>query len=123
MPSRTYRRCDNGDVAKPADALSIFPAICLDKFIQMHRTPWARREFLFQFWFMAWVSPLLTILLCIPFWGLLTFDAKVLAGRDRRDGFLRGWHATGQSNSVRPAVTVVVVTGAGAPQCAQISVA
>ncbi|ODQ96367.1 MlaE family ABC transporter permease [Mycolicibacterium holsaticum] len=107
--------------AKPANELGRFFGICLDTFVAMLRPPWAWREFLLQTWFVARVSLVPTILLCIPFTVLTTFTLNILLVEIGASDFSGSGTALATVTQSGPVVTVLVVTGAGATaMCADL---
>ncbi|MBF0660131.1 MULTISPECIES: MlaE family ABC transporter permease [unclassified Rhodococcus (in: high G+C Gram-positive bacteria)] len=97
-----------------ARALGSFYALSLDAFVSAFRGPFQWREFLSQFWFIARVSLVPTVLMSIPFTVLVVFTLNSLL-LEIGAGDLSGAGAgLGAITQIGPLVTVLVVAGAGA---------
>lgn len=97
-----------------AQALGGFYALALDAFVALFRSPFQWREFLTQFWFIARVSLVPTILMSVPFTVLVVFTLNSLL-LEIGAGDLSGAGAgLGAITQIGPLVTVLVVAGAGA---------
>jgi len=97
-----------------AHALGSFYALSLDAGTALIRSPFAWREFLTQFWFIARVSLIPTILMSVPFTVLVVFTLNSLL-LEIGAGDLSGAGAgLGAITQIGPLVTVLVVAGAGA---------
>ncbi|MBM7458264.1 MlaE family ABC transporter permease [Rhodococcus coprophilus] len=97
-----------------ARAVGSFYALSLDALIGLFRGPFQWREFLTQFWFIARVSLLPTVLMSIPFTVLVVFTLNSLL-LEIGAGDLSGAGAgLGAVTQIGPLVTVLVVAGAGA---------
>ncbi|AYA25051.1 ABC transporter permease [Rhodococcus rhodochrous] len=97
-----------------AHALGGFYALSLDAFTALFRSRFQWREFLTQFWFIARVSLLPTILMSVPFTVLVVFTLNSLL-LEIGAGDLSGAGAgLGAITQIGPLVTVLVVAGAGA---------
>ncbi|MGU3586639.1 MlaE family ABC transporter permease [Rhodococcus sp. C26F] len=97
-----------------AHALGGFYALSLDAFTALFRSRFQWREFLTQFWFVARVSLVPTILMSVPFTVLVVFTLNSLL-LEIGAGDLSGAGAgLGAITQIGPLVTVLVVAGAGA---------
>jgi phospholipid/cholesterol/gamma-HCH transport system permease protein len=108
-------------IGKPARGLGEFFALSLEIMVQLVRPPFAWREFLLQSWFVARVSIVPAILLAIALNAFIVFLLNVLLleiGAADIAGAGAGLAAVTQAC---PAVTVLVVSGAGATaMCADL---
>ncbi|HET8992183.1 MAG TPA: ABC transporter permease [Rhodococcus sp. (in: high G+C Gram-positive bacteria)] len=97
-----------------ASALGGFYSLSLDAFTGLFRAPFQWREFVTQFWFIARVSLVPTVLMSIPFTVLVVFTLNSLL-LEIGAGDLSGAGAgLGAITQIGPLVTVLVVAGAGA---------
>lgn len=95
--------------------------MALDTFVLMFRPPFAWREFILQFWFVARVSILPTLMLAIPFTVLVVFLINILLIEFGAADFSGSGAALGAVTQIGPIVTVLVVAGAGATaMCADL---
>ena len=108
-------------LGKPARGLGGFFALSLDIMVQLVRPPFAWREFILQSWFVARVSIFPGMLLAITLNAFVVFLLNVLLldiGAADIAGAGAGLAAVTQAG---PAVTVLVVSGAGATaMCADL---
>jgi phospholipid/cholesterol/gamma-HCH transport system permease protein len=108
-------------IGKPARGLGEFFALSLEIMVQLVRPPFAWREFLLQSWFVARVSIVPAILLAITLNAFILFLLNILLldiGAADIAGAGAGLAAITQAC---PAVTVLVVSGAGATaMCADL---
>lgn len=97
---------------KPARGIGEFFAMALDTLILTFKPPFAWKEFIFQFWFIARVTLLPAIMLAVPFSILLSFLFNVLLvdlGAVDYAGAATGVLLA----QLGPLVSVLVVAGAG----------
>lgn len=107
--------------ARPLRALGDFFAMALDALILLPRRPFAWREFILQFWFVARVSIAPTLLLAIPFTALAEFTLNILLIEFGAADISGTGAALGTVTQIGPVVTVLVVAGAGATaMCADL---
>ncbi len=97
-----------------ARALGGFYALSLDALTGLFRGPFQWREFLTQFWFIARVSLLPTVLMSIPFTVLVVFTLNSLLLEIGAGGLSGAGAGHGAVTQIGPLVTVLVVAGAGA---------
>jgi phospholipid/cholesterol/gamma-HCH transport system permease protein len=110
------------DVAvTPLRAFGDFFAMSLDTLVQMFKPPFAWREFVEQTWFVARVSLFPTVALAIPFCVLTVFILNLLLIEIGAADLSGAGASLGTVLYIGPAVTVLVVSGAGAAaQCADL---
>lgn len=95
--------------------------MCLDVAVQMFRPPWAWRELILQFWFVARVSMVPTVMLAIPFTVLGTFMLNILFIEIGAADSSGSGSALATVTQVGPVVTVLVISGAAASaMCADL---
>jgi phospholipid/cholesterol/gamma-HCH transport system permease protein len=110
-----------GLAAKPLGAIGDFFAMSLDTALLTPRRPFAWREFILLFWFVARVSILPTLLLAIPFCALSVFITNILLIEFGAADYSGAGSALGTVTQIAPIVTVLVVAGAGATaMCADL---
>jgi phospholipid/cholesterol/gamma-HCH transport system permease protein len=107
--------------AKLTQGVGGFFAMVLDVLVLIPRRPFAAREFVVQSWFIARVSMLPTLMLALPYTVLVTWTFNILLlefGAADFSGTTAGYTTVTQ---IGPAVTVLVVAGAGATaMCADL---
>jgi phospholipid/cholesterol/gamma-HCH transport system permease protein len=98
-----------------------FFAMVLDVLLLIPRRPFAVGEFVTQSWFIARVSMLPTLMLAIPYTVLVTWTFNILLLEFGAADFSGTTAAYTTITQVGPAVTVLVVAGAGATaMCADL---
>ncbi|WP_420749195.1 MlaE family ABC transporter permease [Rhodococcus sp. O3] len=97
-----------------AHALGSFYSLSLDTLTGLFRTPFQWREFTNQFWFVARVSLVPTILMSIPFTVLVVFTLNSLLVEIGASDMSGAGAGLGAVTQIGPLVTVLVVAGAGA---------
>jgi phospholipid/cholesterol/gamma-HCH transport system permease protein len=107
--------------SKPVQGFGGFFAMVLDVLTLIPRRPFALREFVLQSWFIARVSMLPTLMLAIPYTVLVTWTFNILLLEFGAADFSGATSAFTTVTQVGPAVTVLVVAGAGATaMCADL---
>lgn len=120
-PGRSVLSKPTDYVDKPLRSVGGFFAMTLDTFVLMFRRPFAWREFVVQYWFIARVSLVPTLLLAIPFTVLVVFTLNFLLTEFGATDFAGTSAALGAVTQVGPMVTVLVIAGAGATaMCADL---
>lgn len=108
-------------LGKPARGLGDFFALSLDIMVQLVRPPFAWREFLLQSWFVARVSIVPAILLATALNAFVVFLLNVLLLEIGAADIAGAGAGLAAVNQAGPAVTVLVVSGAGATaMCADL---
>jgi phospholipid/cholesterol/gamma-HCH transport system permease protein len=108
-------------VAKPLRGLGGFYAMALDTSMLMFRPPFAWREYLLQTWFVARVSFVPAIMMTIPYTVLFVFVFNILLIEFGAADLSGTAAALGAVTQIGPAVTVLVIAGAGATaMCADL---
>ncbi|MBH0119312.1 ABC transporter permease [Rhodococcus sp. HM1] len=97
-----------------AHALGSFYSLSLDALTGVFRGPFQWREFTNQFWFVARVSLVPTILMSIPFTVLVVFTLNSLLVEIGASDMSGAGAGLGAVTQIGPLVTVLVVAGAGA---------
>ncbi|MET4427291.1 MULTISPECIES: ABC transporter permease [unclassified Mycolicibacterium] len=111
----------SGVAAKPFRGFGGFVAMALETFARMFRWPFPWREYLLQTWFVARVSLVPALMLCLPFIVLTVFTFNVLLIEFGAADFSGTGASIGAINQSGPIVTVLVVAGAGATaMCADL---
>jgi phospholipid/cholesterol/gamma-HCH transport system permease protein len=107
--------------SKPFRGLGGFFAMALDTVIAMFKPPFAWREYLLQSWFVARVSLLPALMLTIPYTVLFVFVFNILLIEFGAADFSGTGAALGAVTQIGPAVTVLVIAGAGSTaMCADL---
>jgi phospholipid/cholesterol/gamma-HCH transport system permease protein len=95
--------------------------MALDALFLLPRRPFAWREFVLQFWFVARVSIAPTLLLALPFCALSVFITNILLIEFGAADYSGAGAALGTVTQIAPIVTVLVVAGAGSTaMCADL---
>ncbi len=97
-----------------AHVLGSFYSLSLDTLTGLFRGPFQWREFTSQFWFVARVSLVPTILMSIPFTVLVVFTLNSLLVEIGASDMSGAGAGLGAVTQIGPLVTVLVVAGAGA---------
>jgi phospholipid/cholesterol/gamma-HCH transport system permease protein len=106
---------------KSLDAVGKFFAMSLDTLVAIPRRPFAWRELVLQIWFVARVSMMPTMMLCIPFTVLTVFIINILLTEIGAADFSGSGAALGIVTQTGPVVTVLVIAGAAATaMCADL---
>lgn len=107
--------------SKPIQGIGGFFAMALDVLMLIPQRPFAAREFVVQSWFIARVSMLPTLMLALPYTVLVTWTFNILLLEFGAADFSGTTSAFTTVTQVGPAVTVLVVAGAGATaMCADL---
>jgi phospholipid/cholesterol/gamma-HCH transport system permease protein len=107
--------------ATPFRGIGGFFAMALDTFVLMFKPPFAWREYLFQTWFVARVSLLPALMLSVPYTVLFVFVFNILLIEFGAADFSGTGAALGAVTQIGPAVTVLVIAGAGSTaMCADL---
>lgn len=106
---------------RPLRGVGGFFAMALDTFVAMVKPPFAWREFLEQTWFVARVSLVPALMLCVPYVVLAVFTFNILLIEFGAADFSGTGAALTAVNQIGPFVTVLVIAGAGASaMCADL---
>ena len=108
-------------IGAPARGLGGFFALSLDIMVELVRPPFAWREFIIQSWFVARVSIIPGLLLAITLNAFVVFLLNVLLLEIGAADIAGGGAGLAAVTQAGPAVTVLVVSGAGATaMCADL---
>ncbi|MHA7662515.1 MlaE family ABC transporter permease [Mycolicibacterium sp. HS_4_1] len=107
--------------SRPLRAAGEFFAFTVDTFMTLFRTRLAWREYLAQAWFVARVSLLPALMLTVPYTVLFVFVFNILLIEFGAADFSGTGAALGAVTQIGPAVTVLVIAGAGSTaMCADL---
>lgn len=107
--------------SKPFRGLGGFFAMAFETLALMFRPPFAWREYLLQTWFVARVSMLPALMLTVPYTVLFVFVFNILLIEFGAADFSGTGAALGAVTQIGPAVTVLVIAGAGSTaMCADL---
>ncbi len=108
-------------LAAPFRGLGAFVAMALDTFMLAFKPPFAWREYLLQTWFVARVSIVPAMMMTIPYSVLFVFVLNILLIEFGAADLSGTAAALGAVTQIGPAVTVLVISGAGATaMCADL---
>lgn len=108
-------------VAKPFRGLGGFYVMVAETLVAMFKPPFAWREYLLQTWFVARVSMLPALMLTVPYTVLFVFVFNILLIEFGAADFAGTGAALGAVTQIGPAVTVLVISGAGSTaMCADL---
>jgi phospholipid/cholesterol/gamma-HCH transport system permease protein len=106
---------------RPVKTVGDFYKMAVETLFAMVKPPFAWREYLIQTWFVARVSMLPALMLTIPYMVLFVFIFNILLIEFGAGDFSGTGAALGAVTQIGPAVTVLVVAGAGATSmCADL---
>lgn len=103
-----------GRVTTAVSAVGDFYALSADALIGVVTGPWRLREFVDQYWFIARVSLVPTVLMALPFTVLVVFTLNSLLGEIGASDMAGAGAGLGAVTQIGPLVTVLVVAGTGA---------
>lgn len=108
-------------VAKPFRGLGGFYVMVAETLVAIFKPPFAWREYLLQTWFVARVSMLPALMLTVPYTVLFVFVFNILLIEFGAADFSGTGAALGAVTQIGPAVTVLVIAGAGSTaMCADL---
>ena len=103
-----------GRVGTAVRSAGDFYALSADALTGLVTGPWRWREFVDQYWFIARVSLVPTVLMALPFTVLVVFTLNSLLGEIGASDMAGAGAGLGAVTQIGPLVTVLVVAGTGA---------
>jgi phospholipid/cholesterol/gamma-HCH transport system permease protein len=121
MTARSFGLMSASVVSGPLRGLGGFYQMTLDTLVAVVKPPFAWREYLLQTWFVARVSLLPALMLTVPYTVLFVFVFNILLIEFGAGDFSGTGAALGAVTQIGPAVTVLVIAGAGSTaMCADL---